>query len=395
MNRQATVHPTDSSRTGLATAALPDSDLTDVVAAAVGRPVRVLDWAATELPVSSGAISTESVTRLHGTATDGASQLRWSVLVKVLRSARHWPGISMVPPPFRQRLIDDYRWQREADVLTSELPSIMPTGMRTPTVYRCDDLGDDRLAVWMEWVDVVGTPWDGARFRRAARLLGQLAARRAIGSDTAKLRVETAPAEQLSGLRELYAGPLAMRYLPMLRDHALCSILRPYASAQLRENLDQLSEQIPAMLDRLAALPQAVGHGDACPQNLLIPAEAPDTVVAIDLSWQHPEAIGFDLGQLLMGLAHTGDLAADELPALHDDLLAAFVDGLRTERCDVDIDDVRYGFDASMVIRSAFTSLPWDQLHDQPDPEFVAHLVQRIALTGYLAGLGLALPRGT
>ena len=389
MNRPATVHPTDSSRTCLATTALSDSDLADVVAAVVGRPVRVLDWATAKLPVSSGAISTESVTRLHGTATDGASQLRWSVLVKVLRSARHWPGISMVPPPFRQRLIDDYRWQREADVLTSELPSIMPTGMRTPRVYRCDDLGDDRLAVWMEWVDVVDSPWDGARFRRAARLLGQLAARRRIGSDTA-----TTTAEQLSGLRELYAGPLARRYLPMLRDHGLRSILRPYASAQLREDLDQLSEQIPAMLDRLAGLPQAVGHGDACPQNLLIPAEAPNTVVAIDLSWQHPEAIGFDLGQLLIGLAHTGDLAADELPALHDDLLAAFVDGLRTERCDVDIDDVRYGFDAAMVIRSAFTSLPWDQLQDQRDPEFVAHLVQRVALTRYLAGVGLALPRG-
>src|SRR6476620_9519360 len=119
-----------------------------------------------------------------------------------------------------------------------------------------------------------------------------------------------------------------MRYLPMLRDHALCSILRPYASAQLREDLIQLSEQIPAMLDRLAALPQAVGHGDACPQNLLIPADSPDTVVAIDLSWQNPEAIGFDLGQLLVGLAHTGDLSADELPTLHDELLAAFVDGL-------------------------------------------------------------------
>jgi hypothetical protein len=389
MNRPATVHPTDSSRTCLATTALSDSDLADVVAAVVGRPVRVLDWATAKLPVSSGAISTESVTRLHGTATDGASHLRWSVLVKVLRSARHWPGISMVPPPFRQRLIDDHRWQREANVLTSELPSIMPTGMRTPRVYRCDDLGDDRLAVWMEWVDVVDSPWDGARFRRAARLLGQLAARRRIGSDTA-----TTTAEQLSGLRELYAGPLARRYLPMLRDHGLRSILRPYASAQLREDLDQLSEQIPAMLDRLAGLPQAVGHGDACPQNLLIPAEAPNTVVAIDLSWQHPEAIGFDLGQLLIGLAHTGDLAADELPALHDDLLAAFVDGLRTERCDVDIDDVRYGFDAAMVIRSAFTSLPWDQLQDQRDPEFVAHLVQRVALTRYLAGVGLALPRG-
>jgi hypothetical protein len=296
----------------------------------------------------------------------------------------------MVPPPFRQRLIDDYRWQREADVLTSELPSIMPPGMRTPSVYRCDDLGDDRLAVWMEWVDVVDTPWDGARFRRAARLLGQLAARRRIGSETAT----TAPAELLSGLRELYAGPLAMRYLPMLRDNGLCSILRPYASAQLREDLVQLSEQIPAMLERLAALPQAVGHGDACPQNLLIPAEAPNTVVAIDLSWQQPEAIGFDLGQLMIGLAHTGDLAADELPALHDDLLAVFVDGLRTERCDVDIDDVRYGFDASMVIRSAFTSLPWDQLHDEPTPDFAAHLTKRVALTRYLADVGLALVKG-
>jgi hypothetical protein len=139
-----------------------------------------------------------------------------------------------------------------------------------------------------------------------------MAARRRIGSDT----VTTAPAEQLSGLRELYAGPLAMRYLPMLNDPGLCSVLRAYADPQLRLDLVQLSEEIPAMLERLAALPQAVGHGDACPQNLLIPAEAPNTVVAIDLSWQHPEAIGFDLGQLLIGLAHTGDLPRRRTPRL-------------------------------------------------------------------------------
>ena len=96
----------------------------------------------------------------------------------------------------------------------------------------------------------------------------------------------------------------------------------------------------------------------------------------------------------MIGLAHTGDLTADELPALHDDVLSAFVDGLRAEHCDVDIDDVRYGFDASMVIRSAFTSLPWDQLHDQHGPEFANHLTQRVALTRYLADVGLALPRG-
>ena len=74
-------------------------------------------------------------------------------------------------------------------------------------------------------------------------------------------------------------------------------------------------------------------------------------------------------------------------------VLAAFVEGLRAERLDLDIADVRYGFDASMVIRSAFMALPWDQLRDEQGPEFAAHLVQRVALTRYLADVGLALPR--
>ena len=40
------------------------------------------------------------------------------------------------------------------------------------------------------------------------------------------------------------------------------------------------------------------------PQNLLIPADDPATFVAIDFSWQTPEALGFDLGQLLGRQAH-------------------------------------------------------------------------------------------
>jgi hypothetical protein len=378
---------TVTSPLGLAT--LSDTELTEVVSTAVGRPVRLGEWRVTALPVSSGAISTESVLQVHGTAFAGDAQLPWSVLVKVLRSPRHWPGIVVVPEPFRRALSESYRWQVEAQALTTHLPGIMPPGMRTPRVYRLDDLGDDRLAIWMEWVNVATTPWDTARFRRAARLLGRLAARR-----TGSALTMEPTADLRSGLRELAAGPLAMRYIPMLSDRSVCPLLSPYVDGRLRGDLLALSEQIPAMLDRLEQLPQAIGHGDACPQNLLIPADAPETVVAIDLSWQHPEAIGFDLGQLMIGLAHTGDLTSDELPALHDEVLSAFVDGLRAEHCYVDIDDVRYGFDVSMVIRSAFMSLPWDQLHDQRGPEFASHLAQRVALTRYLADVGLALTRG-
>ena len=167
---------TVTSPLGLAT--LSDAELTEVVSTAVGRPVRLGEWRVTAMPVSSGAISTESVRQVHGTAIVGDAQLPWSVLVKVLRSPRHWPGIVVVPEPFRQTLIDSYRWQVEAQALTTHLPGIMPPGMRTPRVYRLDDLGDDRLAIWMEWVNAAPTPWDTARFQRAARLLGRLAARR-------------------------------------------------------------------------------------------------------------------------------------------------------------------------------------------------------------------------
>ena len=55
-------------------------------------------------------------------------------------------------------------------------------------------------------------------------------------------------------------------------------------------------------------------HGDASPQNLLVPASEPDTFVVIDWSFHGPLAVGFDLGQLLIGLAHAGRLTADVLP---------------------------------------------------------------------------------
>ena len=91
----------------LGVTALTDTELAEVVSGALGRPVHLGDWRVTALPVSSGAISTESVLHVHGTAFAGDAQLPWSVLVKVLRSPRHWPGIVMVPEPFRRTLIED------------------------------------------------------------------------------------------------------------------------------------------------------------------------------------------------------------------------------------------------------------------------------------------------
>ncbi len=70
-------------------------------------------------------------------------------------------------------------------------------------------------------------------------------------------------------------------------------------------------------------------HGDASPQNLLVPADAPDTFVVIDISFRAPHALGFDLGQLLVGLVHSSEVPAELMPAIADRIVPSYIAGLR------------------------------------------------------------------
>lgn len=81
------------------------------------------------------------------------------------------------------------------------------------------------------------------------------------------------------------------------------------------------------------------------------------------------------------------------MPELHEALVLAYLQGLRDEDRDADPADVRYGCDATMVIRSGFTSLPLDQLLQPPTPGFDAEVARRAALTRYVVDVGLALSR--
>ena len=69
-----------------------------------------------------------------------------------------------------------------------------------------------------------------------------------------------------------------------------------------------LADRLPEILDMLDQLPQTYAHGDASPQNLLLPAREPGTVIVIDWGFGSLLPIGFDLGQLLVGLAHAGEV---------------------------------------------------------------------------------------
>ncbi len=389
--------PDNHALTELGAAALAEADLTAVVVSALGHLVRLSSWTVDRLATSDGAIGTDSVFRLHGTAIDlrldsrgTEAEVPWSVLLKVLRSARHWPGIGVVPVPFRQSFVDGFRWQVEADVLRSDLPGRLPLGLRMPRVLRIDDLGDDRIALWLEFIETDSTPWAADKFAAAAVLLGRWAGRFSGDRMAGELG-----ADMSSGLAEMAAGRLAMGIFPQLADDVVWAqpMLRAAVDADLRGDLLTLAGRVPGLLQRLDRLPKALCHGDACPQNLLVPADRSATFVAIDVSWQRPEAVGFDLAQLLMGAAQAGTVQVDDLDELRATVLAAYLEGLRLEGWDQEPEVVRFGFDASMVLRSAFTSLP---LVEQPDDQLAiercAQLAQRAALTRYLVDIGLALP---
>ncbi|MCG8923671.1 phosphotransferase [Lentzea sp. CC55] len=199
-----------------------------------------------------------------------------------------------------------------------------------------DDLGD-RVGLWLEDVRCADTEWDLPRFRRAALGLGRWAGRRFGGAPGRALRL-------------LYEGRL-------VRD------------AFLRPDCPPFAARVPELVRRLEALPQANGHNDACPQNLLVPAGDPESFVVIDVGYQCPNPIGADLGQLLVGLVHEGRMAVADLPPVHEAVVDAYLEGVRLENRAVSREEVVLGCDGMLAVRSAFHS----------EPELAGYLLERAA----------------
>lgn len=259
-----------------------------------------------------------------------------SAFVKILQAPRHSAVFATVPRELRERFAREFPWCGEADFLRSGFE--LPPGLRTPAVFRIDELGDDRVAMWLEDVRCTDLPRDPPRLEHAAYLLGRWAGRRFGGAP----------------------GP-ALRILAEGRIHA---------DAITRDDQRTLARRVPDLLDRLDALPQTTGHHDACPQNLLVPRDEPDTFVVIDVCWQCPLPVGSGLGELLVGLADEGELPVAALPVLRELVVDACQDGLRAEGHAVGRDEIAFGCDASLAIRSAFHTPP--------------------GLSAYLTRLGLA-----
>jgi hypothetical protein len=340
---------------------------------AIAAPAdEIAEWAVTPDAYPVLTPSTEALDRVVAVTADGR---RLSVFVKTLHSLRHWPMIEMIPEALREAAFARFPWRVEADVYRSTLVADLPDGLRAPRIYAIDDLGDDRIRVWMEDVTGPHVAWDETRYAAAAQRLGRLAGRswrEGLPADGPTL----AP-----GLRFIFTARTAAFDIPALRSDEAWR--NPHMAAlagsdpRLRGDLLDLADEAPSIVDALERLPHAIAHGDACPQNLLRDPLRPDGFVAIDWGFTSLAPLGYDLGQLLAGRAESGDTDAADMAPIHDGILPAYVEGLREERVDPDVEAVRRGFIGGLLLRSAFTALPLDRLRRTTTDDDVAVFTRR------------------
>lgn len=326
-----------------------------------------------------GTPTTAGLFRVFGRAADGAAVVPWSLFVKVIQAWRHWELFAIMPPAMQA--IGATAWRHEAVLYQSELGRLLPDGLRLPTLHHVQELGDDRLALWLEDVPTADVVWDRARFERAAGLLGRAAARLL----RVHLRRGFAAEHELAFTRLYYQSRLLTGGLDALRPDEVWAHPSMVAAADptLRDDVMELARRLPFLLRALDQLPEVGNHGDACPQNLLVPTDDPEGFVVIDWAMSGRDACGTDLAQLLVGLAHAGDLGAERLPEIHDAITAAYTAGLIAEGTAVTEAQVRFGFEVALVVRAAFTALPLERFAE-PATDALADLVaRRMRLTRY------------
>lgn len=353
-------------------------DLDEVAAAALaglatGRDTSAgVTWQVDRL-CSSVNLTTERLDRVHGRLADGAP---WSIVAKTLRPASDSPYWELIPEDFHESVLRNLDWTDEPRLYECGLGDQLPAPLRMPRVCSIART-PDRITVWME--DVPDTvELDPARLARAASALGRLA-----GCWDEPQAVDRFGLDRRS-MAELFFGKITYFDLALQSDAEFwrSPAVRAAADDHHRADLFSLAGAMPALLERLDALPHGAAHGDAAPDNLREPGDG--DLVAIDWSYGCVAPIGSDLGQLIAGAALAGAVAIEELHGLADDLVAAFLVGLHEAggraHAAVDTAAVELAWVTTMAVRATCSML----LLDEPpeDAEAAQRLLAHRAAVG-------------
>ena len=175
-----------------------------------------------------------------------------------------------------------------------------------------------------------------------------------------------------------------MQVLPTVRDDGVWS--HPLVAATfdegVRERLRAAADRADDLVAELAAVPHLVGHGDACPNNLLV-VPGTDDFVLIDFGLWGSRPVGFDLGQLLVGDVQVGRRSAEALAERDEVCLVAYQAGLRAEGCGLSDALVRRAHALQLLVFTGFSTLPFDLLGEPVTPELIEVARARAAIAAH------------
>jgi hypothetical protein len=340
-------------RDQLGAADVTDAQLAAMVAQLLHEDeVELLDVAVATVDYDLPAITTGGRWWVSGHATTGCARAPFRFFVKQVQSWSRSPYFQYVPEDVREWAATTVPWRTEADVYRSELVDLLPEGLSTPRALGVFDLDELSSAIWLEEVPLRETHWDTARYQRAAHLLGRFSASRALAALGELRHVDWT-------LDTYTSGRLQVDVIPMLMSdevwqHPLCGAF----DGELRDRLRAAAGRARELAAEADALPTLLGHGDACPNNLL--AGPDDDFVMIDFGFLGGAPVAFDLSQLLVGDVQIGKRSAEGLAELDEALVAAYVAGLRDEGCEIPEAQVRRAHALCLLLMTGLSTVPVD-----------------------------------
>ena len=362
----------------LGAADVSDDQLATIVAGVLGEEtVTLRDVTVDPVDYDLPAITTAGRWWVSGRADTPTGVAAFRVFVKQVHNWSRSPQFAFVPPDLQVVAAASVPWRTEPNIYRSDLSNRLPEGLSMPRALAVIDIDELSSAVWLEEVPLREWPWDIGRFTRAAYLLGRLA-----GSE------RVAPLAQIDDHRwtvlDYLHGRFDQQVVPMLRDDELWThpLLAHAFGDGLRDRMCDVLDQVPAWFEELAEAPHVVGHGDACPNNLL-GSPRRDAFVLIDFNFWKPLPLGFDLGQLLLGDVQIGRRPADDLAAVDAQIVPAYVAGLTDEGYAADPAQVLRLHALQMAVFSGLSSMPFEHLGDPPSPALERLAATRAAITTY------------
>lgn len=373
MHDRSALGPADVSDAALAAMVATLYDTGDASVTLVRSSAEPVDYA---LP----AITTGGRWWVRGEVSVDGHERDVTLFVKHVHEWSRSPFFEMVPPEVREWAAGMVPWRTEGAVYASGLRDLLPDGLAMPRAVGIRDIDERAYAVWLEVVPTADVAWDLDRYRSAAHLLGRFAARPGI---RALARIGSREWD----VRSYVDGRLGHQVLPILGDEDIWQHpLVADAFADLRPRLLDAVDRLPDLTAELLAVPELVGHGDACPNNLLVrPDRAGFTM--IDFGFFMALPVGFDLGQLLVGEVQLGRGDGGDLAERGEACLASYVDGLAAEGLDLDLATVRRAHALHLLIFSGLSAIPFEALEEEPTDALRAMAATRAAIARHALDL--------